>query len=128
MKLTGGFFFTFRQLIGNIHKQYDYQNKSHGYLNIGTNFPEIHFSNFLSNQTVNGKKTIPRVIDNVKLKKSSGFCGKVILGPMKTLANQPADRLMDNPEKALRYGRNFFFFIQIILTPFKRALFGSIMN
>lgn len=125
MSLTRGFPFAFRQLVGNIHKQDDYKNKSRRYLNIGANFPEIHLSNFLSNQTVNSKKTIPRIIDNVKLKKSSGFCGKVTLGPMKTLANQPADRFIDNPENALRYGRYFFFFIKIILTSFNERIAGS---
>lgn len=114
MSLTRGFPFAFRQLISNIHKQNDYQNKSGRYLNIGTNFPKIHFSNFLSNQTVNNKKTIPRMRDNVKLKKSSGFCGKVTLGPMKTLANHTAERLIHNPESALRYGCNLFFFTKVI--------------
>lgn len=125
MILTRGFPFAFRQFIGNIHKQDNYQNQSCGYLNIGANFPKIHFSNFLSNQTVNSKKTIPRMIDNVKLKKSAGFCGKVTLGPMKTLANQAAERLMDRPENAFSQGRNFFFFTKAILTSFNERIAGS---
>lgn len=107
--LTGRLLFILRQFEGNIHKKYNYQNKSCRDLNISSNFPKVaHFSNFLSSHTVISKNIIPSTIDNVKLKISAVLRGRAILGPINALANQPADRLIDNPENAFSQGRNFF--------------------
>lgn len=126
MMLTRGFLFAFRELIGNIHKQDNYQNQSHGYLYIGSNFPEVtHFSNFLSSSIVRSKQTIPNKTEIVNEMNSGILLGKLTLGPIKAVANQAALRFINNPEKALRYGRNFFFFIKIILTPFKELPLGG---
>lgn len=112
MKLAGRSFFTFREFICNIHKKYHYQNKGGRYLNICRNFPVItHFSNFLSNQIVITKKTIPRIREKVKLKTSEVVFGRLTLGPTKLLINQPAEILTAKPENALINGRNFFFAI-----------------
>lgn len=126
MRLTRRFPFAFRQLVGNIHKQDDYKNKSHGYLYIGSNFPEVtHFSNLLSSSIVRSKQTIPNKTEIVNEMNSGILLGKLTLGPIKAVANQAALRFINNPEKALKYGRYFFFFIKIILTSFNERIAGS---
>ncbi len=109
MTLTGGFLFAFRQFIGNICKKYYYQNQSCGYLDICIYIPKIiHFSNFLSIQTVNNKNSIAKKILEINIKKSCKFLGKEIFGLINAVANQAADMLMDNPENDLSQGRYFF--------------------
>lgn len=109
MKLTGRSFFTFRQFIGNIHKKYNYQNKSGRYLDICIYFPEIiHFCNLFSHQTVISKNTIPKVISKINTRLLNRFAGKFTLGPINAVVNQAAEILIDNPENALNQGRYFF--------------------
>lgn len=106
------FLFPLRQFVGNIHKEYNYQDKSCGYLSKGINLPEIHFSSFLSHQIVNTKNTIAKVRFNINVKKSYKSLGEVKLDPINGAANQAADKFIQSPEKALRYGRYFFLTIQ----------------
>lgn len=111
MILTGGFLFTFRQFISNIHKKYYNQDESCRYLSKSNRIPEFHFSSFLSNQIVINRNNIPNkilIINALRLNKS---LGKAILVPTNGIANQAADKLIANPENALRYGRNFFLII-----------------
>ena len=104
--LTNRFLFAFGKLISDISKKYDYQNESCRDLYICIYVPEItHFSNFLSNHIVKNKNSIARKIFEINTKRLCKFLGKEILVPMNALANQAADRLMDNPENALKYGR-----------------------
>lgn len=123
MILTRRSFFTFRKFEGNIHKKDNYQNESHRYLYIGSDFPKVaHFSNLLSSAIVKSKQTIPNKTEIVNEMNPGILLGKLTLGPIKAVANQAALRFINNPENALRYGRYFFFFIKIILTPFDKAL------
>lgn len=126
MKLIGGFLFAFRQFVGNICKKYYYQNQSRGYLDICIYIPKIiHFSNFLSIQTVNNKNSIAKKILEINIKKSCKFLGKEIFGPINAVANQAAEIFIDNAENAFSQGWNFFFLIKIILTSFKKIHTGS---
>ena len=109
MILSGRLLFSFRQFEGNIHKKNNNQNKGCGYLDISIYIPKIvHFSNFLSNQTVISKNTIPKVISNINTKVAYKLLGRIILGPINAIANQAAEIFIDRPEKALRYGWYFF--------------------
>lgn len=126
MMLTRGFFLAFRQLVGNIHKQDNYQNQSHGDLHISRNLPEVtHFSSLLSNSIVRNKQTIPNKTEIVNDMNSGKLLGKLTLGPMKAEVNHAADRFIDNPENAFSQGRNFFFFTKPILTSFTKWSLGS---
>ncbi len=119
--LTRGLFFALRQLVGNIHKKYYYQNKSHRYLSKSDRIPKFHFSSILSSQTVKSKNIIPRIMLAINVRKLKKSLGIVMLVPTKGIANQAADRLMDNPEKALSQARFLFFPIKTMLSSFGKV-------
>ena len=109
-------FFACRQFIGNIHKQNYNENKSCRYLSKSINFPEIHFSNLPSIKTVIIKKIIPKERSSNKIKKSYKLFGNVKFDPIKGIANQAADRLIDKSERAFNQARYLFFFTKIMLS------------
>lgn len=91
--------------IRNVHKECRNQYKRCGNLCKGNTAPKIaHFSNLLSNHTVNNKNIIPSVIDQSNRKKSHGVFGNEMPDPTKGIANHPADKLIDNPENARSQG------------------------
>lgn len=123
---AGRLFFTLRQFICNIHQKYNYQDKSCGYLNTYSNVPKItHFSNLLSQRTVIIKNIIPKTIFNNNAIKWYKSLGKDMLEPINVPANQAAEILIDNPEKAFNQGRNFFLTINFILASSKEGLIGG---
>ncbi len=102
---AGGGFLIFRQFPGNISQKSGDQNQGRGYLSKSINIPKIHFSNFLSSQTVSSKNSIPRAMFIVKIKKSWRVLGKEILDPINGAMNQAAEMLIDSPDNALSQGR-----------------------
>lgn len=119
--LARGFLFAFRELVGDIHKQNYYQDKGCRYLSQSINLPEIHFSNFLSSQTVINKNIIPKERFRDNTKKSYRLLGNLKLVPIKGIANQAADKLLDKAENVLNQGRYFFLFIKTILPPSRKV-------
>lgn len=102
---AGGGFLVLRQFPGNIAQESGNQNQGRGYLSKSINIPKIHFSNFLSSQTVSSKNSIPRAMFIVKIKKSWSVLGKEMLDPINGAMNQAAEILIDSPESALNQGR-----------------------
>lgn len=126
MKLTSGFLFALRKLKGNISQECCNQKDSKSNLYIRTNIPEVvHLSISLSNQTVISKNSVAKPKYKINTIKSSVLLGKDMLDPISGVAKRAVDRLIENPEKAFRYGRYFFLLIKVILTPFKQMAVGS---
>lgn len=59
------------------------------------------------------------MISTNKVVNSLKSLGRERLVPMSGTTNHAAEMLIDNPENAFSHGRNFSFFIKVILTPFK---------
>ena len=104
MMLTGRSFFTFRQFVGNIHQKNDYQNKRRRYLSQSNRIPEVHFSSFLSNQTVINKNNIPNKILKINVLQLNKSMGNAMLVPTNGTTNQAADILIDSPDNAFSHG------------------------
>lgn len=75
--------------------------------------------------TVRIKNTIPSNRFDVNDSRSSILRNGVKLGPTKDVKKYAAEKLIHRPENALRYGRYFFFFINLILTSFNERLVGG---
>ena len=127
MKLmTRVFLFALRKLKGNIGQECCDQKDSKSNLYIRTNIPKVvHFSIPLSNQTVISKNSVAKPKYKINTIKSLVLPGKDILDPISGAAKRAVDRLIENPEKAFRYGRYFFLLIKVILTPFKVVPHGG---
>lgn len=94
-----------RNTIGDVHKKCRNQHKRCSNLRKGNTVPKItHFSNLLSNHTVNNKNIIPSIIDQSNTKKSHVVLGNEIPGPTKGTASHAADILIERPENALSQG------------------------
>ncbi|MFN4212818.1 MAG: hypothetical protein ACK4FL_02540 [Microgenomates group bacterium] len=103
--------FTARELVESENTQKNSnQNQSSGNLNVGSNIPDIRLHIISSNLKLSHVKNIARIISNVNT--INAFKPAVIekFGVINTTLNQPADRLIDNPENVLK--RAFFDFLE----------------
>lgn len=113
--LTRRSFFAFRQFKSNIHQKHDYKQQCRRDLNICTDIPKItHFSSSFSNKTVTNKNIIPKATELINCKICTMLRGNNTFEPIRALPNQPAERLMDNPEKALSQARLLLFTENIV--------------
>lgn len=95
--------FFIREFKGDIRQKYSNkcQGKSNSRSSIG--IPKINHIdyNFLSNKMVMNKQSVPSKISTVKTTQLNGACIPAKLGTMKTAPYQPAERLINNPDKDL---------------------------
>lgn len=89
----------------NIQKQKSYNQKCSRYLSGIDSFNNVHRSNIPSTLTVNNNINIPKKRALVNKKRLSVWLSPVRLGVIKAIANQPAERLMNNPANALSQAR-----------------------
>ena len=87
---------------GNPHQKESNNNKSGKNHYVGVYPPKFtHFSNSPSILTVNSKNMLPIIKLNVKYKNSLIVLGVEIVIPAKAVIKAAAEKLINNPEKAL---------------------------
>ena len=76
-------------------------------MNSGGDFPNIkihNFSKYFSNLTANTRNNVPKKMSYVNSQNPAVFLGSKKLNEITAAPNQPAERLMDSPDKALSQG------------------------